>query len=118
MAARRGGGFRAANSVSGNPATERGADMNPDAMARGLGWFSIGLGLTEVLMPDRLARWLGMEGHEGLIQLYGAREIATGIGCLSQNPPTPYVWGRVAGDALDVATLAPYLSDENPQRGN
>jgi hypothetical protein len=92
--------------------------MNPDVMARGLGWFSIGLGLTEVLMPDKLARWLGMEGKEGLIQLYGAREIATGLGCLGQTPPTGWVYGRVAGDALDVATLAPHLSEENPQRGN
>lgn len=92
--------------------------MNPDVMARGLGWFSIGLGLTEVLMPDKLARWLGMEGKEGLIQLYGAREIATGVGCLGQTPPTPWVYGRVAGDALDIATLGPYLSEENPHRGN
>lgn len=92
--------------------------MNPDATARGLGWFSIGLGLTELLMPDTLAETLGMEGKEGLIQLYGAREIATGLGCLGMNPPTTAVWGRVAGDALDIATLAAYMTPDNPKRQN
>ena len=32
----------------------------------GLGWFSIGLGLTELLFARRLARTLGMRGDEGL----------------------------------------------------
>jgi len=42
-----------------------------------LGWFSIGLGLAEVLAPRSLTRGLGMEGHEQLMQAYGVREIAT-----------------------------------------
>jgi hypothetical protein len=92
--------------------------MNPDMMARGLGMFSIGLGAAELLAPEQLAEALGMEGHEDLIRLYGLREIGTGIGCLTQNPPTPWVWGRVAGDALDIATLLPYLGPDNPKRGN
>jgi hypothetical protein len=32
------------------------------SMARGLGWFSIGLGVAEVLAPRALTRCLGMGG--------------------------------------------------------
>lgn len=88
------------------------------AVAEGLGWFSIGLGPTELLAPRVPARTLGMESHTGLIQAYGAREIVTGIGILSQADPTPWIWGRVGGDVLDLATLAAGLSDDNPRRGN
>ena len=55
------------------------------SMARGLGWFSIGLGLAEVLAPRALTRGLGMEGNEQLVQAYGLREIPTGIGILSSD---------------------------------
>jgi hypothetical protein len=44
------------------------------------------------------------------------REIATGIGILSQDDPTPWLWGRVGGDALDLVTLAAGLGRYNPQR--
>jgi hypothetical protein len=33
-----------------------------------LGWFSIGLGLAEILAPRALCRALGMEGREALVQ--------------------------------------------------
>lgn len=92
--------------------------MNPDTMARGLGWFSIGLGATELIAARRLADALGMEGDKWLIQLYGAREIAQGLGCLGMNPPTPAVWARVAGDALDIATLMAHKTPDNPKRRN
>jgi hypothetical protein len=59
-----------------------------------------------------------MDGSETLVQAYGAREIATGIGILASDDPTPWVWGRVAGDGLDVATLVTGLGEDNPQRGN
>ena len=88
------------------------------ALATGLGWFSIGLGLAEVLAPGKLARTLGMEGSETLISAYGIRELAAGVGILSSNDPTPWVWGRVAGDALDIATLAVGLTGDNPKKGN
>ncbi|WP_200840954.1 hypothetical protein [Geminicoccus flavidas] len=86
-------------------------------LAQGLGWFSIGLGLAELLAPRQLSRALGMEDRSGLIQAYGVREIATGIGILASRDPTPWVWARVGGDALDLATLAPAVPD-NPQKGN
>lgn len=81
-------------------------DLSADSVARGLGWFSIGLGLAEVLMPRAIARGVGMRGQETLLQAYGAREIATGIGILYSENRAPWIWGRVAGDVLDLATLA------------
>ena len=74
------------------------------ALARGLGWFSIGLGLAEMLAPRMLGNQLGMEGKESLLRFYGAREMAAGVGILMSDNPGPWIWGRVAGDALDLAS--------------
>ncbi len=84
-----------------------------DVTARGLGWFSIGLGAAEILMPKVLARALGMQGRAGLLFVHGLREIATGIGILSAQRQTPWLWGRVAGDAIDLATLAAHSRPGN-----
>jgi uncharacterized membrane protein len=83
-------------------------DIGAERVARGLGWFSIGLGLAELLAPRAIARICGGEGkHTGLIRLYGLREIAAGLMIFSQGrKPAAAVWSRVAGDALDLATLA------------
>jgi hypothetical protein len=86
------------------------------ALARGLGWFSIGLGALEVLAPRSLARALGEEEQTGLVRAYGVREIATGIGILATNDPKPWIWGRLAGDALDLAGLAMGLRHDNPRK--
>lgn len=89
-----------------------------DRLARGLGWFSIALGAAEILAPDRLARALGMPGRAPVFGAYGVREIATGIGILTSNDPRPWLSARVAGDALDLATLATGLGGDNPHRRN
>jgi hypothetical protein len=88
------------------------------ALAQGLGWFSVGLGLAELLAPRSLGRFLGMEEHTALIRAYGARELAAGVGILAQADPTVWMWGRVGGDALDLGTLAFGLRRDNPQREN
>jgi hypothetical protein len=88
------------------------------ALARGLGWFSIGLGLAELLAPRMLAEQMGMQGKESLLRFYGAREMAAGVGILMSENPGPWVWGRVAGDALDLATLATGLDKQNLRKGN
>ena len=77
-----------------------------DNVACGLGFFSIGLGLAELLAPRLVARAAGLRGQETLVRLYGVREIATGVGLLLAWDRKPWLWGRVAGDALDLATLA------------
>jgi hypothetical protein len=76
-------------------------------LARGLGWFSIGLGMAELLAPRAVARATGMHRrNERLLQAYGMREIAAGIGLLTAKNPAPWLWARVGGDALDLAALA------------
>lgn len=77
-----------------------------DTVASSLGWFSIGLGLAELLMTRRLARATGMQGRESLLRLYGVREVATGVGLLAAKRREPWLWARVAGDALDLASLS------------
>lgn len=88
-----------------------------DRAGRALGWFSIGLGLTELIAPGVLTRALGMRGKEGLVRAYGAREIASGVLCLSVNNDYG-AWSRVGGDVLDLATLATAYRDDNPKKNN
>jgi uncharacterized membrane protein len=74
-------------------------------LARGLGWFSIGLGLAELLAPSTVSRLVGIRRHRTLLRTFGAREIAAGITILMQQKPAAGVWSRVAGDALDLTAL-------------
>ena len=76
----------------------------PAQMASFLGLFSIGLGLAEALAPRTMSRATGV-ASPGLLRAYGLREIAAGIGILTSRRPAPWLWGRVAGDILDLATL-------------
>ncbi|NGP18804.1 hypothetical protein G5575_15085 [Devosia chinhatensis] len=89
----------------------------PDKLARALGWFSIGLGITELVAPGALARTLGLNGKEGLLRAYGARELASAVPTLSVDKSVGLA-SRLAGDALDLATLATALHRGNPKRAN
>jgi hypothetical protein len=88
-----------------------------DRLAKALGWFSLGLGLTELLAPGRITRALGMEEKEGVVRAFGAREIGHGLLTLSPDKQVG-LWSRVAGDGLDIATLMGGLRDDNPKRDN
>ncbi|MBV9076625.1 MAG: cyclase dehydrase [Methylobacteriaceae bacterium] len=87
-----------------------------ERLARGLGWFSIALGIAELAMPRAITRAVGLRGQERLVQGYGAREIATGVAILMSHDPTPWIYGRIGGDVLDLATLAQGLGEDNPDR--
>src|SRR6185436_8393354 len=83
-------------------------------LAKGLGWFSIGLGLAELLEPRAIASISGVSNkHTGLIRLYGLREIGAGITIFAQKQPTEGVWSRVVGDALDLTSLG--IAATNPE---
>ena len=88
-----------------------------DRFGRSLGWFSIGLGLTELLAAPKLTRALGAEGKENVVRAMGARELAHGVLCLSVNNDYG-AWTRVAGDMIDLAGLAALYRDDNPKKGN
>jgi len=88
-----------------------------DQVGRALGWFSFGLGALELVAPGAVTRWLGMEGREGLVRAYGAREIGAGVLCLSTNNDLG-AFSRAAGDVLDLATLASAWRDDNPKKAN
>lgn len=76
----------------------------PAALATFLGFFSLGLGLWELLSPRTVANSTGVRS-ETLLRAYGARELAAGLGILTTRRPALWLWARVAGDALDLATL-------------
>jgi hypothetical protein len=88
-----------------------------DKLAKALGWFSIGLGLAELVAPRRFTRALGMEGKEGMVRAFGFREIVSGVVSLSPEKQAG-LWSRVAGDGLHIAALLRGLHDDNPKRDN
>ena len=87
-----------------------------DRFGRALGWFSIALGLTELLAAPRLTKALGARGNENIVRAMGARELVHGMLCLAHDKQYG-AWSRVAGDAVDLAGLAALYRDDNPKRG-
>jgi uncharacterized membrane protein len=89
--------------------------------AIGLGWLSIGLGLSELLAPRALTRALGVRQRgrvRPLLRAMGARELAAGIGLLAQpRRSARWLWARVAGDAIDLGLLGAALASPRTKRG-
>lgn len=79
--------------------------MDYKRLSKGLGLFSIALGAAELLAARRIARSVSAEGHERLIRGFGARELTAGTGLLLAPAHSTRMWGRVAGDAMDLGAL-------------
>lgn len=90
--------------------------MNEMRVARGLGWFSIGLGFAEIVAGREIGRAIGMEDKDWLFRVFGAREAAAGVAILAMENPRAGVWARVAGDALDLAALGSGFTKDNPRK--
>jgi uncharacterized membrane protein len=92
---------------------------NVERLANALGWFSIGLGLAELAAPRALAQLIGVKDEDktrNVLRGYGMREIAAGIGILSRPQPAGWLWGRVAGDLLDLSSLGSALGSSRSNR--
>lgn len=77
----------------------------PQPLATFLAVFSLGLGLAEALAPRDMARLTGVRSP-ALLRAYGFREMLAGLGILKSERPAFWLWSRVAGDTVDLATLA------------
>jgi len=77
-------------------------------LAGGLGWFSLGLGLSQLLAPRGLARMIGVRANRSTrdtMLAIGLRELASGFGILTRRQRAPWLWMRVGGDLMDLALL-------------
>jgi uncharacterized membrane protein len=92
-------GLSNGNKTNGNGSLRRSAS---------LGWFSLGLGMAELVAPRSLGRLIGA-GDDAqtctTLRALGLREVASGIGILTRPEPAPWLWARVAGDLMDLAFL-------------
>jgi uncharacterized membrane protein len=96
------------DSVSAFRSQPRSHESLDAALSRGLGWFSVALGLAELAIPGAVAKVIGVESRgrkSWLVRALGARELMSGLALLIQpHRPLP-VWSRVAGDIMDLALL-------------
>ena len=92
-----------------------------ESLADFLGYFSLGLGLAEVLAPQLMTRLIGVKHPDDrsrtAMRLMGLREIGHGLAILSNQRPAKAVWSRVAGDALDLALLGRTFANPENDRG-
>ncbi len=80
--------------------------MQPKRLAFGLGIFSIALGVVELVAAKRIAATMDAPDHAGLVRGFGAREVLAGVNLIVAPAASVNMWNRVAGDALDLGTLA------------
>ena len=74
-----------------------------ERIAKALGWFGVGLGLAQLASPRGVTRLIGVrdsEENRRTMQLFGIRELTSGLGILGKKRPARWVWARVAGDAI------------------
>jgi len=91
--------------------------MNDIQMARVLALLSFKLGALELIFGRRIADELGID-KPALVDAFGAREIATGIAAMGHPDSALPIWGRVAGDVMDLALLSSALGSNNRRRHN
>ncbi len=88
-----------------------------EQLARGLGWFSVGLGLAELLAPRAVGRVIGMPNvSPAVLQAFGARELGAGIAILMEPDRATWLWSKVGGDLVDLSCLASGLNHGNDTR--
>ena len=78
-----------------------------------MGVFSYALGISQVLRPGSVNRLMGIPDHNpnhAVTRVIGIREIVTGTGVLFGRNTGGWMWGRVAGDVMDVSIVVGQLA--------
>jgi uncharacterized membrane protein len=90
-----------------------------EQLAITLGWFSVGLGMAQLIAPGAVAQAVGLPQNSSskrVLQAMGLRELATGLTVLARPGAPAPLWARVAGDALDLSILGKAAADPEAQR--
>jgi uncharacterized membrane protein len=109
---RDGNGTMLSRAQRGELHSNEGMTFAGEPLANALGWVSLGLGLAQLLAPGTVADMIGVRDDDKtrtVMRTIGLREIASGVGILSQPQPAGWVWARVAGDAMDLTLLSQAL---------
>ncbi len=78
------------------------------SVKQALGVASVLLGLAALTAPRRFASAIGVSTATSpeAVAAFGSRELAAGAALLSPVKFGPFLWMRVAGDAMDLGGLA------------
>lgn len=88
-------------------------------LASGLGWFSLGLGAAQAIAPGRINALIGVPdtGRNRLLQrLFGAQELAMGMGIFSVPRRDLPIASRVAGDVVHVTLMGVSLGSDRTNK--
>jgi uncharacterized membrane protein len=101
---------RTGNGAWPQPGPETRRHTGPEAqLAEGLGWFSLGLGLPQIVAPGAVNRAIGIRDDATSRfwqRVVGVRELLAAAGILGPARKAPFLWSRVLGDLMDLALLA------------
>jgi hypothetical protein len=83
-------------------------------LAKFLGAFSFGLGVTQLVAPDRVNKLIGVKDTpktRTIQRAVGIQELTAAQGIAAFSPPTPVLWSRVAGDLAHLGLLASAINN-------
>src|SRR3954451_12579355 len=82
--------------------------LTGERLAPALGWFSVGLGVAQLVAPGWLSNLIGVQDSDDtrtLQRVVGVRELMAGVGIFTAERPERWLWARVAGDVMDLVLL-------------
>lgn len=91
-----------------------------DRLAKALGWFSIGLGVPQLIAPGYFNKLIGVNDsrrNRWITRAVGMRELGGAAGILDRPRPSGFLFARVVGDAMDLLMLQAAMRRKGSPRG-
>ncbi|MGH8143170.1 MAG: SRPBCC family protein [Steroidobacteraceae bacterium] len=102
--------------TAGSPLQRALDGLDHHTAVRALGWFSVGLGVAELVAARSVGRAIGMQ-RPWTLRALGVRELVSGVGILTRPRRSAWLWSRVAGDAMDLGLLGAAFGRRTAHRG-